>query len=67
MTSATLLARTARARRSYRVDVLRVLLTVLAMVPYVAGWVAGAVVTAAAWTWAAVVVGWRDARRAGDG
>lgn len=70
MTSATLLARTARTRGTYRVDLvrlLRALLTALALVPYVLGWCAGAVVTAVAWTWTAVVVGWRDARRAGDG
>lgn len=67
MTSAALLARTAQAWRTVRVDVVRVLLTLLALLPYVLGWVAGAAVTATAWTWAAVVVGWRDARRDGDG
>lgn len=66
MTSATLLARTARVRRSYRPDVARGLLTLLALVPYVLGWCLGAVASAAAWTWAAAVVGWRDARGNGQ-
>jgi hypothetical protein len=64
MTTVTLAS--ARRRLSLpRVDVLRVLLTVLALVPYVAGWSAGWVVSAAWWTWAALVAGWRDARRGG--
>lgn len=55
MTSATLPARTRR------LDVVRVLLTVLALLPYALGRSAGAVAVAAVWVWAAVLVGWRDA------
>lgn len=67
MTSATLLARTSRARRSVDARaaawaVLRAVLTALALLPYALGWVAGAVVSLALWAWAAMVVGWRDAR-----
>lgn len=69
MTSATLLARTSRARATMSVDwarLARLVLTLLALVPYVLGWAVGAVVTAVVWTWAAVVAGWRDGRRRGD-
>lgn len=67
VTSAGLVARTVRARREpVRVDVVRLLLTVLALVPYMLGWAAGGVVTVCAWTWAALVAGWRDARRRGE-
>jgi hypothetical protein len=67
VTTASLLARTARARSApVRVDVVRLLLTLLALVPYVLGWVVGALVTACAWAWAALVAGWRDARGGGE-
>jgi hypothetical protein len=62
MTTATLFARTARTRRSLDVDVLRTVLTALFLLPYALGRLAGAVVTAALWVWAAMVVGWRDGR-----
>lgn len=63
MTSATLLSRAAHVRRTQRVDVLRLLLTALALIPYALGWLAGAVVTAAVWVRAALMVGWQDGRR----
>lgn len=68
MTSATLLARTSRARSTMSVDwmrLARLVLTLLALIPYVLGWVLGGSVSALAWTWAAVVAGWRDGRRRG--
>jgi hypothetical protein len=45
------------------VDVRRVLLTLLALVPFLLGWAAGAIVTAVLWACAAVKAGWVDARR----
>ena len=42
---------------------LRILLTVLAAVLYVIGWVAGKVSLMFGWAWSAVSVGWDDARR----
>ncbi|SFO14560.1 hypothetical protein SAMN04489713_104267 [Actinomadura madurae] len=42
---------------------MRAVLTALAAVPYVLGWTAGAVAVVAAWSWAALVAGWRDGRR----
>ncbi len=61
MTTATLPISAASARERAR-DVLRALLTALALLPYVLGVVAGAVVAVAVWAWAAVLVGWRDGR-----
>ena len=53
-----------RAQAS-KADPAKVLLTALALLPFLLGAVAGLVVRAAwtvlAWTWAAVVVGWRAA------
>ncbi len=43
-------------------DPMRVVLTLLALIPFIAGWVAGKVWLALAWTYAAVVAGWRQAR-----
>lgn len=38
-------------------------LTALALIPYVLGWTAGAIVRTAAWTWSALAVGWHDGRK----
>jgi hypothetical protein len=48
--------------RKRALGLLSVLLTALALLPYVLGVVAGAVVAVWVWAWAAVVVGWRDGR-----
>lgn len=61
MTNVTLPASPTRARTSRRVELMRVLLVVLAAVPYAAGRSAGAMAVAASWVWTAVLVGWRDA------
>jgi hypothetical protein len=45
-----------------RVDLGRALLVLLALFPFLVGWLAGALVTALSWAWAAVVVGYRSAR-----
>jgi len=42
--------------------VLRLLLTLVAGLLYVTGWVAGMVVRALVWCWSAMAVGWDDAR-----
>jgi hypothetical protein len=48
-----------------RVDPAKALLTVLALIPFLLGWLAAQTVRACwailSWTWAAVVVGWRTA------
>lgn len=53
-----------------RIDLRRVLLTLAMVIPFVLGWLAGAVVRVTwlviSWTWAAAVVGWRTAYGAGD-
>jgi hypothetical protein len=41
----------------------RALLTLLALVPFLLGWLAGATVTASTWIWAAVIVGWQTGRQ----
>jgi hypothetical protein len=52
----------AEARRA---DPAKVLLTALALIPFMLGWVAALTVRACwaaiSWTWAAIVVGWRTA------
>ncbi|RMI39886.1 hypothetical protein EBO15_28380 [Actinomadura harenae] len=68
MTNSSPLARnvgriTDRAIRTTAPDLARLLLTVLALVPYLLGWLAGVMVTATLWTWAALVVGWHDGHR----
>jgi hypothetical protein len=54
-----------------RIDVAKVLLVVLALAPFVCGWLAAQLVrgswAALSWTWAAVVVGWRTAYGRDDG
>lgn len=55
-----------------RIDPAKVLLTVLALLPFLLGWLAAQTVRACwavvSWTWAAVVVGWRTAYdRSGGG
>jgi hypothetical protein len=54
-----------------RVDPAKALLTVLALVPFLLGWLAAQTVRAVwavlSWTWAAVVVGWRTAYGQADG
>lgn len=46
-----------------QLDLAKAVLTALFLVPFVLGWLAGGAVTAATWLWAAVVVGFRTARR----
>lgn len=67
MTSPTILARATAVTdevraEARRVDLGRALLVLLALVPFVLGWLTGAAVTAVSWAWAAVVVGFRSAR-----
>jgi hypothetical protein len=54
-----------------RVDLAKVLLTVLFVVPFVFGWLAAQTArgtwAAVSWTWAAMVVGWRTAYGRGSG
>lgn len=54
-----------------RIDVVKVLLTVLALLPFLLGWTAGVLVrgcwTTVLWTWAAVRVGWRTGHGRTDG
>jgi hypothetical protein len=58
MTTLTEQVRTEAAQ----LDPLRVLQTILLAIPFALGWLAGMTWTAFAWTWTAVVVGWRTAR-----
>lgn len=55
---------------SRQLDPVKVILTLLMVVPFVVGWVACQVVRAVwtvfAWTWTATVVGWRTAQGSGD-
>jgi len=69
---ATLLMRAGRMAdevraESERVDLARLLLTLLFLVPFVLGWLAAMAWTAATWLWAAGLVGYRTARRRDDG
>lgn len=48
--------------RVVRVDIARLVLTLLACVPYALGWFTGASVRAVEFTIAAVRIGWRDGR-----
>jgi hypothetical protein len=66
VTTATLLGRAATVRRTSNVHVGRLLLTLLALLPFALGWAVGAVVTALEWFWSLVVVGWQSARRDGE-
>jgi len=45
-----------------QLDPSRVLLTILAAIPFVIGWLLGKGWLAVAWLWTAAVVGWREAR-----
>jgi hypothetical protein len=76
MTSPTMLLRGALAdevrAEARRIDPAKLLLTVLALLPFLLGWVAAQTVrgtwVALSWTWAAMVVGWRTAYgRSGGG
>lgn len=71
MTTVTLISRASRTADQVRaeareLDPVKVLLTVLFVVPFALGWLAGmtmrAVWTVFAWTWTAAVVGFRTAR-----
>lgn len=71
MTTATLIGRASRTADQVRaeareLDPAKVLLTVLFVLPFALGWLVGvavrAVWTVFAWTWTAVVVGFRTAR-----
>lgn len=75
MTTATLFARAGRTADQVRaeareLDPAKVLLTILFVLPFVLGWLAGMTVRATwtvfAWTWTAMVVGFRTARPRGD-
>ncbi|MBX6382174.1 MAG: hypothetical protein IRZ07_04240 [Microbispora sp.] len=44
-----------------KLDPARVLLTVLAVIPFVLGWLLGKAWLVVAWLWTAAVVGWREA------
>lgn len=75
MTTATLIGRASRTADQVRaeareLDPAKVLLTLLFVVPFTLGWLAGGVVrvlwTVFAWTWTALVVGFRTARPRGD-
>lgn len=58
----TLLTAIERARADRRpVDVKRLALTALFVLPFVLGWLAGMAFAAASWAWTAVIVGWRTA------
>lgn len=52
---------------SRQLDPVKVILTLLMVVPFVLGWIASQVCrgswTVLAWLWTAAVVGWRTARR----
>lgn len=47
------------------VHVGRALLTFLALIPFVLGWVAGMAVTSVVWVGVAMKAGWREARTVG--
>lgn len=49
--------------RARQVDFSRVLLTLLALIPFLVGWLAGSLFMAVAWTGAAVKAGWMQARQ----
>lgn len=46
-----------------KVDVGRALLSLLALIPFIIGWIAGKIVLAVAWIGLAVKAGWLEARR----
>lgn len=46
-----------------KIDAGRVLLSLLALIPFLIGWIAGKTVFAFAWVGLAVKAGWLDARR----
>lgn len=54
-----------------KVDVGRAVLSLLALIPFLIGWLAGKAVVAVAWMWLAVKAGWIEARKparaTGDG
>lgn len=53
-----------------KVDVGRAVLSLLALIPFLLGWLAGKIVLAVAWIGLAVKAGWLEARRpktTGDG
>lgn len=58
------------AEEARNLSALKLVLTVLAVPFFVVGWLASKAVRAlafvAVWAWAAVKVGWRDARRRGE-
>ncbi|MEO5875511.1 MAG: hypothetical protein ABIS86_16975 [Streptosporangiaceae bacterium] len=58
---ASLLADEVR-EESRGLDPLKTLLTALFLVPFVLGWAVGALWTGVAWSWSAVVVGFRTAQ-----
>lgn len=62
---AVLSAPVERIRETPRVDMLRLLLTTLALLPYVLGWTAGKTWFALRWMWDVVRAGWLAAVRVG--
>jgi hypothetical protein len=77
MTTPVMLIRASAVREQVRAEARRIdpakaLLTVMALIPFVLGWLAAQTVRTCwavlSWTWAAVVVGWRTAYgQTGDG
>lgn len=59
----TIIDTTQITRQAKRIDPAKVLLTLLFVVPFLLGWIAGASVTASTWIYAAALVGWRTARQ----
>lgn len=58
------------AAEAKKVDVGRAVLSLLALIPFLIGWLAGKIVLAVAWVGLAVKAGWLEARRpkaTGDG
>lgn len=50
-------------KKAQEVDVARSLLALIALIPFLIGWVAGKTVLSLAWLGLAVKAGWADARR----
>ena len=44
------------------INVGRIVLALLALIPFVLGWLCAAAVTAVGWTWTAFKAGWHEAR-----
>jgi hypothetical protein len=51
------------SQHARKVDPGRALLTLVFLLPFLLGWIAGATVYASTWLWAAMLVGWRTGRQ----